>query len=380
MAYTAIYANGSTFNMVKRFVIDSFNEIYDIDTSQLSPGSTTFDISSSKIYMLNNKKQWIQAQMGGGGGSQPDWNQNDETQPDYVKNRPFYADVAETVLLEESTLSFTNPEGGFYYAAIPTTIELTAGETYKVSWDGATYECVCESIMGGSAIGNPSIMDAGADTGDPFLICPIDNGTDIYTRDASASHTISISVFAGELVKIDAKYLPVSTDDSYGVVKKSDIVSAYSFSGRAPHDQMVDAITAFNTGNASIVWDGKKVIGAYYDSSADTISVTFAQEPLKLLTYSNNDGWYVKTLGTATYGEIQGSQVRITNDNGVYTVLATEGISPHETLDVSAEKILIRRSELSSNALILGSSTENSSKRFKITVDDSGAITATEVT
>ena len=66
MAYTAIYANGSTFNMVKKFVIDSFNEIYDIDTSQLSPGSTAFDISSSKTYMLNNKKQWIEVQVGTG--------------------------------------------------------------------------------------------------------------------------------------------------------------------------------------------------------------------------------------------------------------------------------------------------------------------------
>ena len=69
MAYTAIYANGSTFNMVKKFVIDSFNEIYDIDKSQLSPGSTAFDISSSKTYMLNNKKQWIEVQVGTGGGS-----------------------------------------------------------------------------------------------------------------------------------------------------------------------------------------------------------------------------------------------------------------------------------------------------------------------
>ena len=68
MAYTAIYANGSTFNMVKKFVIDSFNEIYEIDTSQLSPGSTAFDISSSKTYMLNNKKQWIEVQIGNSGG------------------------------------------------------------------------------------------------------------------------------------------------------------------------------------------------------------------------------------------------------------------------------------------------------------------------
>ena len=68
MAYTAIYANGSTFNMVKKFVIDSFNEIYEIDTSQLSPGSTAFDMSSSKTYMLNNKKQWIEVQIGSSGG------------------------------------------------------------------------------------------------------------------------------------------------------------------------------------------------------------------------------------------------------------------------------------------------------------------------
>lgn len=68
MAYTAIYANGSTFNMVKKFVIDSFSEIYEIDTSQLSPGSTAFDISSSKTYMLNNKKQWIEVQIGSSGG------------------------------------------------------------------------------------------------------------------------------------------------------------------------------------------------------------------------------------------------------------------------------------------------------------------------
>ena len=68
MAYTAIYANGSTFNMVKKFVIDSFNEIYEIDTSQLSPGSTAFDISSSKTYMLNNKKQWIEVQIGSSSG------------------------------------------------------------------------------------------------------------------------------------------------------------------------------------------------------------------------------------------------------------------------------------------------------------------------
>ena len=111
MAYTVIYANGSTFNMVKRFVIDSFNEIYDIDTSQLSPGSTAFDISSNKTYMLNNKKQWIQIQVG---GSQPDWSQTDEAAADYIKNKPLIAtnDDAMDLLAEIGIITpITNSNG-----------------------------------------------------------------------------------------------------------------------------------------------------------------------------------------------------------------------------------------------------------------------------
>ena len=46
-----------------------FNNI--IDISQLSPGSTAFDISSSKTYMLNNKKQWIEVQINSYDGGTP---------------------------------------------------------------------------------------------------------------------------------------------------------------------------------------------------------------------------------------------------------------------------------------------------------------------
>lgn len=338
---------------------------------------------SLDVMTLALAKSYVDQHSGDGGQVQPDWNQNDETKPDYVKNRPFYEDVAETVLLEESIVSFTNPSGSFYYAAIPTTIELTAGETYKVSWDGATYECVCESIMGYDVIGNPSIIGMGADTGDPFVITPLadDNGTEIYTKDTSASHTISISVFAGELVKIDKKYLPISTDDSYGVIKKSDIVSAYNFPRNASHDRMVEAINAFNTGNASIVWKGVKVIDAYYDSSDDTISVTFANEPLNTLTFSNNNGFYNQTLGTITYRELQGSKVRIVNDDNVYAVLSVVGESSNKTLNVLAERISIGGTSygISTTEIILKSSTSGSTKKFKITVDDSGVLKATEV-
>ena len=56
---------------------------------------------------------------------QSDWNQNDDTQPDYVKNRPFYTgDRVEAVLVEESTVSFVE-NSGLYVTEFPSTLEVT---------------------------------------------------------------------------------------------------------------------------------------------------------------------------------------------------------------------------------------------------------------
>ena len=177
------------------------------------------------------------------------------------------------------------------------------------------------------------------------------------------------------------EFLPVASEDNYGAVKKSEVVSAYNFPIQAPHDQMVEAIAAFRTGNASIVWNGAKVIDAYYESSDDTIFVTFADEPLNKLIFSNNNGFYNKTLGTKTYRELQGSQVRIVNNDNGYAVLSVEGKSGSKTLDVTAERISIGSIYgISTTEMILKSSTSGSTKKFKITVDDTGTLSATEIT
>ena len=107
---------------------------------------------------------------GSGGGAQPDWNQNDSTAADYVKNRPFYTgDPVETVLVEESTVSFALA-GGVYMGQLKSTFVPTVGETYKVYWDGTTYESTCVNFNSLSVIGNLSIMGVGSDTGEPFLV------------------------------------------------------------------------------------------------------------------------------------------------------------------------------------------------------------------
>ena len=148
-------------------------------------------------------------------GVQPDWNQNDSTALDYVKNRPFYTgDPVETVFVEESTVSFVD-NGGKYVAEFPSTFSATVGETYKVYWDGSAYECTCGDFpRRGLAMGNLSIPGVGSDTGEPFFV-NVSNGKGmiILTAEASASHTFSISGLATEIVKVDEKYLPTITAD-----------------------------------------------------------------------------------------------------------------------------------------------------------------------
>ena len=147
-----------------------------------------------------------------GSTTNPDWNQNDDTQPDYVKNRPFYTgDPVETMLVEETTAPFAKDEdSGLYFAGFPLTFKATVGETYKVSWDSTVYECICLCIEDLLVIGNLSVLGVGSDTGEPFLIIVTnDQGINIATADTSASHTISISRAVVPVVKIDAKYLPI---------------------------------------------------------------------------------------------------------------------------------------------------------------------------
>lgn len=163
-------------------------------------------------------------------GVQPDWNQNDSTAADYVKNRPFYTGApGETVLVEESTVSFSN-NGNVYAATLGSTFSLTVGDIYKISWDGTVYECTCVSSPDNmKLIGNLFIMGDMADTGEPFIIGDSKQGVHIGTLDTSPTHTISISQEVGaEVVKIDQKYLPKAafiTYDSSSNTYSSDLTN-----------------------------------------------------------------------------------------------------------------------------------------------------------
>lgn len=364
---------------------------------------------------------------------QPDWNQNDSTQPDYVKNRPFYTgNPVETVLVEDINVSFSNPSASIYYGSIPTTLGLIAGDAYKVSWDGATYECVCELIMGYPAIGSPSIMGAGADTGEPFLILPLaDNqGAEVYTLDTSTSHTISISGFVQEVVKIDEKYIPaldyldknnptgtgafsmnrkVNSDiGQYSVALgencvasgKSSIsvgdgteateLTAQAFgwhteaNARFSHAEGAHSKVSTNASEEVVPRDAESGAGIYGHAEGFCTLVTggigaHAEGAGTLASGSSSHAEGYKTIASGENQHVQG-KYNIEDSSNTYAHIVGNGTSSSarsnaHTLDWDGNAWYAGTVE--GKALIIPSSTTGSTKKFKITVDDSGAPTIT---
>ena len=336
---------------------------------------------SLDIITLALAKSYADQQGGGGGQVQSDWNQNDATQPDYVKNRPFYTSGSvETVLLEETTAEFTEKRGLYSYK-LGNPLSLEVGQTYKVSWDGTIYECVGTAFHSYTILGNLSITNAGEDTGEPFIY----GSAEFFTKDTSTSHTISISGFIGEIVKIDAKYIPEQYMDksnptgigSFSLNRKANTtIGVYSFaegnnttaSGHYSHAEGDNTTASGNYSHA----EGSYTTASNY-SHAEGFSTTASGH------YSHAEGFYTKA--SASYQHVQG-KYNAEDSSDTYAHIVGNGTADNarsnaHTLDWSGNAWYAGTVE--GKALILPSSTEGSTKKFKITVNDSGTITATEV-
>lgn len=156
----------------------------------------------------------------------PDWNQNDETAPDYVKNRTHYASVEIVDILPESEYAFEDKDGmmGTEFEGI---IPIVSGETYQVTWNGVEYDCVCTELYGITLVGDASSVTSGGafpSTGEPFIIGTMStqNKSMIAALDGSTNATVSIRQEQETIHKLDKKYLPEVAAVKYVTVEKSD--------------------------------------------------------------------------------------------------------------------------------------------------------------
>lgn len=148
---------------------------------------------------------------GGGGGSVPK-----PLTYDYMPEGYPSKAMGTVTLMEEQEVAFeslgsTDP----YAATITNPPVIVDGGTYTVNWDGTEYECVCIADRNSLMLGNVSVWGGGADTGEPFIYTYIkdDNYGQFDTRDASASHTISVTKTEETVTPMAEEFLPSEVNE-----------------------------------------------------------------------------------------------------------------------------------------------------------------------
>ena len=378
-------------------------------------------------YQLYPRNEEFAKRAGGNTGSQSgvqsDWNQNDSTATDYVKNRPFYDETVETEIIPETAVTFSE-KSGLMAAVWPESFDLVDGQTYTISWDGTDYACTGILFNGAVPIlGNLGIFGFDNDTGEPFIFT--NEGQWLVTSTESATeHIISISAFDQGLVKIDEKYLPEATNISSGVtkiqVRNLDTTKSYSTEEIEEIYQSVRAGTAIYLTYGTVIAEvsySRNDSFAYklFNGQENTIhpvdgvwdftntEITYQNEVLFNSQYRNypaniycdadlggNEGSKYQLVRTNTDG-FRGDYVQA--DNAIVLKLKNNTKYLYVQANKNGEiEVTKRDSGLTSggdittifqngdDSMILKSSTAGSTKKFKITVDDSGTLTATEVT
>lgn len=197
---------------------------------------------------------------------QANWSQTDQTQPDYIRNKPEiikksdlasvadtgnYEDLAckpfgEVCVLPETEVRFKASTVGGCYMSVPTNglrslDRVVLGEGYTVTWDGVAYTCVAGKLSDFYDAGSDQLylgnqaqlfgLGLGTDTGEPFiLVVQEDNDllVGFLTDDAASSHTVSVTPVSN-IRKIDSKYLPDGlATETYVAQLLAAILPAYS--------------------------------------------------------------------------------------------------------------------------------------------------------
>ena len=176
---------------------------------------------------------------GGGDVTTPDWNQNDATASDYIKNRPFYETApVETVMLPETTVTIKLQEN-VVSDNFPYSFEI--GKTYTILFDGVETEYTAYDPGSGYVYVGYDLQAVMGGTG--FALTANDGAVTLITMDSAfvGQHTISIKSSLTEIVKIPDKYLN----------RHTHILGA-SFWETSSKSELIDIVNQFNNGDVFV--------------------------------------------------------------------------------------------------------------------------------
>ena len=152
--------------------------------------------------IISGLKQWVSSQ-------KSDWNQNDSSAANFIKNRPFYSEEKEKVLFSRNISAESLWDDVYGAEGLAYGLSFVVGQIYKITFDNVEYPCECKLLGSDKVFGNTMIVGEGEETEEPFFIGYYDDwGLCLYCL-TEGTHSLSISGTVEEVHQIDKKYVPM---------------------------------------------------------------------------------------------------------------------------------------------------------------------------
>lgn len=333
-------------------------------------------------------------------------------------------ETLEGTLIDEVDSPFSSVNG-LYTNNVQYDVNLIAGAKYVVNWDSQIYECIAKDFNNGVAVilGNGLVFGL-EDTGEPFIILSNDSYTSVGALTSEVTHTFNVSGNEKIVKKINEKYMPKeyatkndivgqAIKDEYGNVG-GEIFNNYTSNKASGSYSHAEGDSTTSGGDYSHAEGGGTTSSGIYShaeglgttssgdySHAEGVSTTSSgiyshaegSSTIASGSYSHAEGSSTIASGIGSHAEGTATKASSKNQHvqGKFNIEDTEDKYAH----IVGNGIDARRSNahtldwdgnawyqgtVEGTAMIVKSSTEGSTKRFKITVDDSGTLSATEIT
>lgn len=341
---------------------------------------------------------------------QPDWNENDETATGYIQNRPFYAVAGVKVLLPEDEVIAEDLQGyGYGLCNTFGTVPLEAGLMYTVRFDGTDYECSAYPITDGDihcvAIGNedlavqeiPGASYEEGGNGEPFAFVDWGGGdTALYTA-AAGSYQVSVGVRGdSEEIVVNPRYKKAlafhpdwneNDSSAIGYIENRPFYHIQGGPVALPAETVVmDNMSGYYYGTPKgelPLQDGVAYTVRFDGTDYECSAYTLVDSDIVCMVIGNPE-LAVQELPGASYDGSSDEPFAFVDWGGGDTSLHTWSGTTHtvEVFEGKAtrlERLPEKYLPESVAGVVVRSSTPGSSKRFRLTVDDTGTITVKEV-
>ena len=251
------------------------------------------------------------------------WNQNDPTASDYIKNKPFYTEIKFAEILPET--EWVGDPDSNNEVSLPNILNLETGKTYTINYNGIDYECIAndgaEVDFPGWYLGNISSFTGGADTGEPFIMLvflpDFPQGLILMPLDDSTSGTLSISGDIKILKTIDEEYLGLNVKNGSG---DSSVIEGYgtTASGDCSHAEGFNTTASYTNSHAEGYYTTASGNGSHAEGTSTTASGNGSHAEGGSTTASKY-GSHAEGTSTTASGEASHAEGTSTTASGSYS-------------------------------------------------------------